>query len=87
MYLFNLIDEIKIPHGYSLETKPKDISLLTKFGKYSSSVKILDDKIIYYRFMEQNSDRFPPKEYNELVKFYEQVYKSDRSKLVLIKSE
>jgi len=79
--------EIKVPKGYRPESMPKNISLETKFGKYMSSVKILDDTIIYYRLMEQYGGRFPPKEFNELVKFYEQVYKSDRSKLVLVKSE
>ncbi|MEO9069809.1 MAG: hypothetical protein ABI261_02160, partial [Ginsengibacter sp.] len=79
--------EIKIPAGYSPESVPKDISLQTKFGKYISSIKVLDDKIIYCRFMEEDSGRFPAKEFNELVKFHDQVYKSDRSKLVLIKTE
>ena len=79
--------EIKIPNGYKPESVPKDISLETKFGKYRSSVKVLDDTIIYYRFMEQYSGRFSAKKFNELVKFYEQVYKSDREKLVLVKSE
>ncbi|MEO8412458.1 MAG: DUF3857 domain-containing protein [Ginsengibacter sp.] len=79
--------EIKIPAGYRPESVPKDISLQTKFGKYISSVKVLGDKIIYCRFMEEDSGRFPAKEFNELVKFHDQVYRSDRSKLVLIKTE
>jgi hypothetical protein len=79
--------EIKIPDGYKPESIPKNISLDTKFGKYASSVKVLDNSIIYYRFMEQYNGRFSPKEFNELVKFYDQVYKSDRSKVVLIKPE
>ena len=79
--------EIKIPAGYRPESVPKDISRQTKFGKYISSVKVLGDKIIYCRFMEEDSGRFPAKEFNELVKFHDQVYRSDRSKLVLIKTE
>ena len=79
--------EIKIPDGYKPESIPKNISLDTKFGKYNSSVKVLDNSIIYYRFMEQYNGRFSPNEFNELVKFYEQVYKSDRGKVVLVKSE
>ena len=53
--------EIKIPGGYKPESVPKDVSLETKYGKYLSSVKVLDDKIIYYRLMEQHSGRFPSK--------------------------
>jgi len=47
----------------------------------------MDDKIIYYRMMEQNSGRIPAGEYNDLVKFYDQVNNADRSKLVLVKAE
>jgi hypothetical protein len=66
---------------------PKDVSLINKFGKYISSLKLSGDTIIYYRLLEQKSGRYPAKEYNDLVKFYEQVYKADRSKIVLVKPE
>jgi len=77
--------EIKIPAGYTAESFPKDISLTTPFGKYVSQVKLVDDKIIYYRLVEKYSGRFAAKEYNNLVKFYDQVFKAERSKLVLVK--
>lgn len=79
--------EIKIPAGYKAESMPKEISLQTKYGNYVSSVTLTGDKLIYYRRMEQNSGRFTAKEYNEIVKFYEQVSKSDRTKAVLVKQE
>lgn len=79
--------EIKIPAGYKPESIAKDVLLQTKYGKYSTSVKIQDDKIIYYRLMEQYSGRFPAAEYNEFVKFYDQIYKADRNKLVFVKQE
>jgi hypothetical protein len=79
--------EIKIPTGYKTESVPKDISVQNKFGKYTSTIKVLDNKIVYYRHMEQNSGRFPAKEYNELVQFYQQISKADRSKVVLVKAE
>ena len=79
--------EIKIPRGYNPEMLQKDILLQTKFGKYISSVKIVDNKIIYYRMMEQYSGRFAAKDYNDLAKFYDQVFKADRNKLVLVKVE
>ncbi|MBC7866078.1 MAG: hypothetical protein H7X88_00975, partial [Gloeobacteraceae cyanobacterium ES-bin-316] len=46
-----------------------------------------DDKIIYYRLVEKYSGRYAAKEYNNLVKFYDQVFKAERSKLVLVKEE
>ncbi|MEO8861147.1 MAG: DUF3857 domain-containing protein [Ginsengibacter sp.] len=78
--------EIKIPAGYEVESMPKDISMQTKFGKYISTVKLLNDRIICYRFLQQDRGRFPANEFNEIVKFYNQVDKSDRSKLVLVKA-
>jgi hypothetical protein len=79
--------EIKIPAGYKPEMLPKDISLSNKFGKYASSAKLSGETIIYYRLWEQFSGRYPATEYNDLVKFYQQVYRADRSKIVLIKAE
>ena len=79
--------EIKIPGGYKPESLPKDISLQTRFGKYVSSVKVLGDKILYYRLMEQYSGRFAAKEYNDLVIFYQQIYKADRTGVVMVKAE
>jgi len=48
---------------------------------------VLDDRIIYYRLMEQYCGRFAAKEYNDLVKFYQQIYKADRTGVVMVKSE
>ena len=79
--------EIKIPAGYKTESIPKDISLQNKFGKYISTVKVMDDKIVYFRHMEQYSGRFAAVEYNDLVLFYQQISKADRSRVVLVKSD
>ena len=79
--------EIKLPAGYISESVPKDISLITQFGKYVSTIKVVNNTIFYYRLMESYSGRYPAKEYNNLVKFYDQVYKSDRSKIVLVRAE
>lgn len=78
---------ITIPEGYAPESVPPDINLNTKFGKYSASVKLSGTKIIYNRSYEHFSGRFPAKDYPELVKFYDTIYKADRSKVVLVKNE
>jgi len=77
--------EIKLPAGYEPESIPQDVSVSTKFGCYSASVKVLNDKILYYRSIEQYSGRFSAKDYNELVKYYDQVYKADRNRVVLVR--
>jgi hypothetical protein len=84
---FTHIDSItiKIPGGYQPEAVPQDVHIDSKFGKYSASVKVLPDKIIYYRSREESVSRFPPSDYPQLVKFYEQLYKADHSRVVLVK--
>jgi Domain of Unknown Function with PDB structure (DUF3857)/Transglutaminase-like superfamily len=78
---------IKIPRGYQPENVPKPVSLQTKFGKYVSSIKVSENAITYYRFMEQSCGRYSPADYSSLYKFFEQVNRSDRAKVVLVKSE
>ena len=86
-YEFTDIDsaEIELPAGYETESKPQDVSIADKFGKYSCSVKLKDNKLVYYRSMEQYSGRFPASDYKDLVSFYESIYKADRNKVVLVK--
>lgn len=79
--------EIELPKGYETESIPKDVSISSQFGKYSSSVKLKDNKLYYYRVIEHNSGRYPAKEYGELVEFYAAIYKADRSRVVLVKNE
>jgi len=77
--------EIEIPDGYELESMPQDVSVKTKFGNYSCSTKLTGNKIIYHRVREQFSGRFSPKDQKELEKFFEDIYKADRAKMVLVK--
>ena len=88
-YAYQDIDTaaIKVPAGYQPEAVPAPVNLDTKFGKYSSSVEVKGDQILYYRSMEKFSGEFPASDYNDLVKFYEQIYKSDRSRIVLVKKD
>ena len=86
---FTNIDSVtlKIPPGYQPESVPADVAIDSRFGKYSTSVKVSADKIVYYRHYEESIGRFPPKDYPDLVKFYERLYKADHSKVVLVKKE
>ena len=77
--------EIKIPAGYQPESVPADMKIENKFGKYITSTKLMSDKIIYYRLREQYGGKFLASEYANLVKYYEQLYKADRNKVVLVK--
>jgi len=79
--------EISLPDGYTPEAMPKDVSISGKFGRYECRVKLTGNKLYYYRVIEHNSGRFPASDYPELVKFYETMYKADRSRVVLVKKE
>ena len=79
--------EIVIPEGYTVESVPQPAILDAKFGKYQASMKVEKNKIVYYRSYEHFSGRYPSKDYADLVKFYDAVYKADRSRIVLVKSE
>ncbi len=77
---------IEIPQGYSAESIPAEINLQTAFGLYSSKTRVEGNKVIYYRRFVHQEGRFPAASYNELVKFYEQIHKADRAKLVLVRN-
>ena len=78
--------EIQLPKGYTLEAMPKEVVFSNKFGNYSSSVKLTDDKLFYYRTIEYKSGRYPASAYGDLVDFYETIYKADHNKVVLVKN-
>lgn len=88
-YSYTDIDsvEIKIPAGYKPEAMPKNTQIAGSFGKYASYVVVSDEKIVYYRSMERFMGRFPAKKYDEMVNFYNQIYKADNSTLVFVKKE
>ena len=76
---------INLPEGYTPETMPSATSIKTRFGTYSSSVKLQDNRLYYLRVREQYSGRFPAKDKEELSKFFDAIYKADRSRVVLVK--
>lgn len=78
---------ISVPSGYQPEAMPKDVAIEGKFGRYRSSVRFEGDKLIYYRYLQQDMARYPPSDYASLVKFYEQLYQSDNQRVVLVKKE
>jgi hypothetical protein len=77
--------QIAVPAGYETESKPRDLELKTKFGKYSNKTIYSDNKISYYREFEQYSGRFPAGDYGEVEKFYNDIYEADHKSIVLVK--
>ncbi|HEU4472445.1 MAG TPA: DUF3857 domain-containing protein [Flavisolibacter sp.] len=79
------IYEFELPEGYELESKPQDVVIKTRYGNYTASVKIEGNKIIYSRLMEKFAGRFPAAEQEAIIRFYADIYKADRSKVVMVK--
>ncbi|MFT3946278.1 MAG: transglutaminase domain-containing protein [Agriterribacter sp.] len=79
--------EIALPPGYQSEALPAPVKIESRFGKYISSVEMKSDKLFYYRRYENFSGEYPASDYNDFVKFYDQIYKADRSRVVLVKKE
>jgi hypothetical protein len=88
-YAYRDIDSINIimPIGYTPEAIPKNISLTNKFGSYSINFKVENNIITLTRISERNSGRFPAADFILLAKFFEDIYKADRSRIVFVKKE
>ncbi|HYK43565.1 MAG TPA: DUF3857 domain-containing protein [Parafilimonas sp.] len=76
---------IAIPAGYTVESVPKNMTVSNKFGSYEATYAVSDDKISYTRLYKRVLGRFPASDYPEFVKFYNDMYKADRSQVVLVK--
>jgi hypothetical protein len=77
--------KIEIPDGYTAETLPHDEDFSSPFGTYHSSVKVEGSTILYYRRFEKFEGRFDVSTYDEFVQFFQNIYKADRKKVVLVK--
>lgn len=88
-YAFSDTDtiSIKVPSGYNIESMPKDVVINNKFGDYEIHFKVEAENINCTRLYKRSQGRFPPTDYTELAKFYDSMYKADRSRIVFIKKE
>jgi hypothetical protein len=88
-YAYRDVDTIHItlPEGYQSESVPKDVALQSKFGTYSIKFKINGTAIDVVRVNERNAGIFRSSNYPDLVKYLDEIYKADRSKIVLVKKE
>lgn len=88
-YSYKEVDSISIvyPKNYTMEAMPKDVNLKDKFGEYSVNYKLIENKIEMTRVQIHNAVHLPVAEYENLVKFYDAMYKADRAKIVFVKKE
>jgi hypothetical protein len=77
--------QISIPNGYETESEPADLSIETKYGRFRTHLVIKEGKVQYFRYLEQFSGRFPAKEYEFIKYYFDQIYNSDHSQIVLVR--
>lgn len=89
MFEYRIMDtvEIAIPAGFAIENMPEPVSFTNQFVSYATSCKFDKNKITYTRFLERRSGRFPKADYPVLFKTYNDMFKSDRMKIVFVKKE
>ncbi len=75
----------KIPEGFVLESKMGDLTIENEFGKYSMSLEVADNQLIYSRKLEMNKGTWPAEKYEDYYSFYSAIWKADQSKVVLVK--
>jgi transglutaminase-like putative cysteine protease len=78
---------ITVPEGYNVEALPKDVALENKWGKYSIKFKVNANVIDVLRINESYEGIYAAADYPAFAKFMEDIYKADRSKIVLVKKE
>jgi len=76
----------ELPTGYKIETIPGETQIKTSFGEYNCKItEAGDGKILYIRSMEIKKYQIPASEYNDYRKFFADIMKAERAKVVLVK--
>lgn len=78
---------IQLPSNYDIDAIPDAVAILNKFGSYSLSFKVSDDKktIDYVRKLFIKDGRYSNESYDEYRDFRKEVSQHDNSKIVLIR--
>jgi hypothetical protein len=85
---FTELDSITLilPEGYTLESKSNPLSISSPFGQYDIKTNIEGNRLHYYRRLTLNNKIYTKTKYNELVDFFKNIAKTDKSKIVLVKN-
>jgi hypothetical protein len=80
-------DEISytLPEGYHVDLRPTNVSIDKPFGKFSATVIINGNKLIFKRRMQVLDGTYSKDTYQDLVDFYQSVVESDNNNVTLAK--
>lgn len=76
---------ITVPQSYTLESLPKDINVVTKFGSIKTQAKMEGDKITYVQDIDIISGLYNRSQYTEVKDFFAQITAAVKRNLVLKK--
>ena len=79
--------QIAIPANYVVEAMPKAVLIKNGYGSYSIKFNVKDNFIEVVRKNERTEGYFSKNEYNNILKFFNDIYTADRGRIVLIKKE
>ena len=65
----------------------KSVTLKTAYGSYSINFSLANNVLNVIRKNERNEGQFPKNEYEKIKIYFDEIYKADRAKIVLIKKE
>lgn len=77
---------IQVPDMYTPESLPKDISLTTDFGTFSSQSMLDGNKIVYIQNTDIFSGRYNKERYKEIKDFFGEIATAIKRKIVIKKS-
>ncbi len=77
--------EIAIPNSLEVEALMEDVSIKNEFGEYVATIsQIADNKLLYQRKFVINKGSYKKEDYESFRKFWLDVVKYDKAKIVLI---
>lgn len=76
---------INIPDSFTAESLPKDVSLETPFGRFASTTKKENNKIIYTQDIDIPAGKYDKSQYREIKDFFAQITSSVKRNVVLKK--
>jgi hypothetical protein len=84
---YNEIDTItfKLPVSYKIGQIPEKVSVLTKFGQYTTEISFFNNTIRYIRTFKFFKGLYPVSDYSDFVDFCDKVSINDESKIALTK--
>jgi len=83
------VDEVTytIPKGYHLEKDPLDVSIVKPFGKFTVSMSLNGNRLIYKRRLQLIDGTYNSDTYQDLVDFYQDIVDADDYTVSLIKNQ